>query len=64
LVRRPPAEALRLLVADMLGKSPATAARSFETIRDLVRRIPFFHLEAGTDLGEVAETVRNALELR
>src|SRR5262249_29711425 len=61
LVRRPAAEAARLLIADMLGKSPVTAARSFETIRDLCGRTPFFRLEAGTDPGEVATTVAQAL---
>jgi len=50
LVRRPAAEALRLLITEMLGKSPVTAARSFETSRDLCSRLPFFRLEAGTDL--------------
>ncbi len=61
LVRRPAAEAARLLMADMLGKSPVTAAQSFATIRDVCGRLPFFRLEAGTDLAEVAATVDQAL---
>ena len=62
LVRRPAGEAARLLIGDMLGKSPITAARSFATIRDLCTRIPFFRLEAGTDLSEVAATVEQGLK--
>ena len=62
LVRRPGSEALRLLIAEIVGRSPVTAARSLSLLKQICAAVPFYRLEAGRHLPEVAETIARSLE--
>lgn len=62
LVEIPAAEAVKLLVAEIVGFSPTTAARSLSILTDICRRRRCFRLEAGRDLREVAEAVADAID--
>jgi hypothetical protein len=62
IVQAPPSEALRLLIAELVGRSPVTAPRSLAILRQVCATVPVFRLQAGRHLQEVAETVAWALE--
>jgi hypothetical protein len=64
LVPRPGSEALRLLIAEIVGRSPVTAARSLALLKRVCESLPFYRLEAGRHLPEVASTVARLLESR
>jgi hypothetical protein len=64
LRRATPAEAIRILIAEIVGQSPVTAARSLALVTQICRELPIFVLEAGTDLRDLADTVERALEMR
>lgn len=60
--RAEPAEAVRLLVAEIVGQSPVTAARSLALATRICRDLPIFVLDAGTDLRDLSRAVDGALE--
>jgi hypothetical protein len=62
LVRMPTAEAIRLLLAEIVGYSPVTARRSLSNLIAICRQRPAYRLEAGTNLREVADVVAHAIE--
>jgi hypothetical protein len=62
IVETPPSEALRLLIAELIGRSPATVVKSVATLREICATVPVFRLEAGRHLPEIAETVACMLE--
>lgn len=61
LVRMPSTTALRLLIADIVGRSPSTAAQSLELLRSICAKLPFYRLEAGADYEKTAETMADAI---
>jgi hypothetical protein len=62
IVQGAPGEALRLLVAELVGRSPVTVAKSIAVLREVCATVPVFRLEAGWHLLEIAETVACTLE--
>lgn len=60
--RGEPAEAVRLLIAEIVGQSPVTAARSLTLATRICRGLPIFVLDAGTDLKDLSRAVDRALE--
>ena len=60
--RASPAEAVRLLIAEIVGQSPVTAARSLAMATKICRNLPIFVLDAGTDHKDLARTVDAALD--
>jgi hypothetical protein len=62
LVRRSGSEALRLLIAEIVGHSPVTAAQSLALLKQICASVPFYRLEAGRHLPEVAATIARSLE--
>ena len=62
LLRIPTAEAVRLLLAEIVGHSPVTAGRSLSNLIEICRQRPAYRLEAGTNLREVADVVARTIE--
>lgn len=60
--RASPAEAVRLLIAEIVAQAPATAARSLAIATKICRDLPIFVLDAGTDHEDLARTVDAALD--
>jgi hypothetical protein len=56
------AEAVKLLVAEIIGHSPTTAKKSLLILSDVCKRRCAYRLEAGVNLEEVAETVACAIQ--
>jgi len=55
-------EALRALAPSSLLNVPGSGAAAFARLADLVRRVPGYALELGTDLARVAEAIERLLE--
>jgi hypothetical protein len=60
--RAAPSEALRGLAPTTLFQLAEFQARSFATMASIVRSVPCFHLELGTDLRRIPPAIMGLLE--
>ncbi|MBN2083949.1 MAG: hypothetical protein JW748_01905 [Anaerolineales bacterium] len=55
-----PTVALRALAPSSLFQLPGTGRSEFLVLADFVKRVPSFHLELGTDLDKIPDTIFEA----
>ena len=61
IVPAPPGEAVKAMLTSLLMVLPAARRPLFEFTTQLVRQVPAYRLELGTDLGQIAATIQDFL---